>query len=297
MVFIGPALIVLGSQLIRRDASVNQSRSRPPIVYLRPFTQEMTSSPGNEPWNKFIERFRLQPMNLVLGVGFLGSLGGVAAGLLQMAGGALAEIGTVWSMIYLPIVWLMIVYAPFWVYRKMRGRIDVSLEKELWHHLRGLGRFVAIGRPGESFAPDGGDRIYLTDDNWQNVVEDWICRARIIIIHLVPGGHTWWEFSQCINTVEPTRILAVVIGQYFTDETYASMRTRIEQEHGISLREQLSSYSLISFKSDRTTCYLQLKRKPWILWPFVAYRLRRATFAPFLANLESKDWKPKPISA
>ena len=288
LIFVSPTLIMLGAALVRRDATpILANPENRPIVYLRPFTQETVSSPGNEPWKTFIERFHLNPMNVAVGSGLLGAIGGVVAGLLHMLGGALATAGAVFALVCFVPVYLLLLYAPFHVYRMMRGRVDVTLEQELCHHFRGHGPIVAIGRPGELFAPEGGARVYLDDESWQSVVLDAIRRARIIVVHLVPEGWTWWEFCQSLASGSPTRILAVVVGRFFTDESYALLRRKVEQEFGIVLSETRPACALLSLDACRTPHYLALKRKPWFLWPFVSYRLSRHTFSPFLAHLVS----------
>jgi hypothetical protein len=292
--FVAPVLLMVGVALIRRDAAaILADSAKRPIVYLRPFRQEKVSSPGNEPWNTLVERVRLKMMNAAVGTGLVMTF--FVAVLLTQAGGVLATIGTTILTIYLVIVWLMLLYAPIYVCRKIRGRIDVTLEQELCHCFRRFGPIVAVGRPGELFAPEGGARAYLDDDTWQPVVLDLVKRARIIVVHLVPDGWTWWEFCQSITGTDPTRVLAVIIGQFFTDESYALLRHKVQQEFGITLCEARCACALVSFDADRTPHYLTLRRIPWFLWPFASYRLSRSTFKPFLLRLGltyrfSREW-------
>jgi hypothetical protein len=162
--------------------------------------------------------------------------------------------------------------------------LEATLEQELCHHLGKLAPFVAVGQPGEWFAPEGGARVYLEDDSWQAVVQDLISRARFIVMHLVPGGWTWWECCQVLKSDDPTRILAVIVGDFFTDESYALLRQNMQQEFGIVLNEQRRRYEFICFDAERRPHELPLRYIPWPLFPFSRFRLSRSTFEPFLSR-------------
>jgi hypothetical protein len=82
------------------------------------------------------------------------------------------------------------------LYWGFRGRI--RLEQAIAGELARFGPFVAIGEPGERLPDLGAARTYLSDDEWQPTVQDWIRRARTIVI--VGGMTRWvtWELRQVI---------------------------------------------------------------------------------------------------
>ncbi len=147
------------------------------------------------------------------------------------------------------------------------------------------GPIVAVGRPGELFAPEGGARVYLDDDSWQATVLDSIERSRLIILHLVPDGWTWWEVGHALKSHDPTRVLGIVVGASLGDESYQLLRDKLIQEFGISLDPVMADYALYRFDADLTPRLLPLRWIPGVFWPFTPYRLSRSTLRPYLTRL------------
>ena len=46
-------------------------------------------------------------------------------------------------------------------------------------HLGGVGPVLAIGRPGEKLAHLGAARLYVSDDDWQNVAHRLMASAQL----------------------------------------------------------------------------------------------------------------------
>jgi hypothetical protein len=264
-------LFALGYTLRRRDAAAVLARDqRPPILYLRPFRQERIVSPGSEMWEALTER-HLDKMGVAFIIAFILWIGG--AWLLSLAG--LGWLGMI------PVV-VGFAYVIFVLYRRLRRLNQVTLEQEIGHHLRSQGPFVAVGGPRDWFAPPGAARIYLDDDAWQSTVADYVRKAQIIVLHLVPDGWTWWEFCQCARASVPTRLLAVVAGDFLSEEEYARLRSQLYSECGINLRPRRGKVDLITFDSAWNAHYLQIEIVHWLWWPFRAFKIRRTTFAPLL---------------
>jgi len=78
-------------------------------------------------------------------------------------------------------------------------RQKLRLEEAAANELQAFGPFVAVGKPGEKLPQLGASRAYLSDDDWQNQVTDWMKISRFIVF--VPGTTKWvaWEVQQALN--------------------------------------------------------------------------------------------------
>jgi hypothetical protein len=268
-------LFPLGYVLRRQDAARLLVRDpRPPILYLRPFRHEALASPGNAPWEK-VKAWLVDETHM-----FAIFIAAIAVGTVLVLAGLGPILGPV-----VPIVAMVgIAYMIFVLYRRLRGLHRVTLERELGHHFRRLGPFVAVGGPGDWFAPPGAARLYLDDDAWQATVLDYVQRAHIIVVHLVPDGWTWWEFCLCARESSPTRLLAVVAGELLSDADYARLRDKLLKECGITLSEQRGKVDLVTFDSSWKVRYLEIRLIAWIWWPFCAYKIRRSVFRGFVES-------------
>jgi hypothetical protein len=88
------------------------------------------------------------------------------------------------------------------------GRI--RLEQAIAGELSRFGPFVAIGEPGERLPDLGAARAYFSDDEWQAAVQDWIGRARTIVI--IAGVTHWvtWELRQVIASSKLDRLVLML---------------------------------------------------------------------------------------
>jgi hypothetical protein len=77
-----------------------------------------------------------------------------------------------------------------------------------------IGPYVAIGRPSEGTEYGGVDigaaKIYVADDEWQNVVAKWLQTAAVVVIEVGPTKGLLWELNYAMHQVEKTRILLVL---------------------------------------------------------------------------------------
>ncbi len=76
---------------------------------------------------------------------------------------------------------------------------DFSLEGRLAGHFAASGPFIAVGSPSHETPPAGAARAFLSDDEWQGRVGQWIQSARLIIV--VAGTTKWveWELDQVVK--------------------------------------------------------------------------------------------------
>jgi hypothetical protein len=84
-------------------------------------------------------------------------------------------------------------------------------EEELLVHLMGhFGPVMAVGRPGEAIRPVGAQRVYLRDADWQQVVEDLIRRARLVVMRTGRTSGLQWELSRALEALQPEQLIVVV---------------------------------------------------------------------------------------
>jgi hypothetical protein len=84
---------------------------------------------------------------------------------------------------------------------------ELTEEEHLVRVLSFFGPVIAIGKPGEVLPLAGAQRIYVSDDGWQQQVTALIGRARLVVIRtgLSPGLR--WELDAVIEKAPPERIL------------------------------------------------------------------------------------------
>ena len=75
----------------------------------------------------------------------------------------------------------------------------VRLEQVIAERMGMAGPFIAIGDPHEGLPQFGAARVYLSDDNWQAQVLQWMASARAIA--LMAGNTPWvqWEMRQVLD--------------------------------------------------------------------------------------------------
>jgi hypothetical protein len=71
-----------------------------------------------------------------------------------------------------------------------------------------IGPYVALGRPAEGTQDDGVDigaaKIYVGDDEWQNVVAKWLQTAAAVVIEVGPTKGLLWELNYGLHPVPRT---------------------------------------------------------------------------------------------
>lgn len=74
-----------------------------------------------------------------------------------------------------------------------------------------IGPYIAIGRPGEALPFPGAKKVYVADDEWQDVVSQWIDEAAAVVLE--PGGSgkgLSWEIAYIVRHVAPVKILIIL---------------------------------------------------------------------------------------
>lgn len=69
---------------------------------------------------------------------------------------------------------------------------------------------VAIGRPHDTYLPKGADRLYLSDEIWQERVTELVGNAEFVALRLGDTNGFWWEVSLCLERLPPDKLLFII---------------------------------------------------------------------------------------
>ena len=62
-----------------------------------------------------------------------------------------------------------------------------------------LGQVIAIGRPSEPMPELGAVRFYVSDDEWQAVVLNWIAKAELVVLRQMMGTQIYKEIARALG--------------------------------------------------------------------------------------------------
>jgi hypothetical protein len=128
---------------------------------------------------------------------------------------------------------------------------SASRENTISRALASVGPFVAVGKPGESIAPWGGAaRVYLSDENWKEVVESLVRRAAAVVLQPEPSEGTLWEVKLVASAVDRRRVLLLVPNPRLRPFGYNRVRQLIAEKFGVELPEQAECPACDAFSFD-----------------------------------------------
>ena len=131
-----------------------------------------------------------------------------------------------------------------------------SEEQQIARVLDDIGPFVAIGQPGERLPDLGAARMYVGDE-WQQVIEDLVARARLIVMRAGITRGFWWEFDYVVKNAPPEKILLLIPFQLMG---YAGFREQANRY----LPKPLADYvPLKSKKNDKKLTGLVYFERDW----------------------------------
>ena len=149
--------------------------------------------------------------------------------------------------------------------------VDTS-EQQLELYFRKKGPFVAIGKPGERIITSGANRMYVTNEEWQNVILDYLQKSQLVVLQPSSTEGIWWEINQSLNIVEPNHLFLCMVNYKGHQNFYEDFRLRIEDlKAEIKLPRFIGNAKEICFfRFDKTYTpqLLRLKYKSIIYWPF-----------------------------
>jgi hypothetical protein len=128
-------------------------------------------------------------------------------------------------------------------------------EEQLADVLRPFGDLVAIGQPGEDLPKPGAARIYASDEEWKEVVKHQIRAARLVVIRAGVGENLLWEFKQAIETVDPQKLLILVLTMKV--KHYESFRTKASEVLSVSLPKLQAPPASVPIRSP--ACFRDLR--------------------------------------
>lgn len=101
--------------------------------------------------------------------------------------------------------------------------IDKNVEEKLICKItRNLYPVYAIGDPNKVLQPNGAERIYVTDEIWQDAVQDLSKRSNLILLRIGQTDGTMWEIANIINSNLIKKVIFIVYNQgdydYFADK-------------------------------------------------------------------------------
>jgi hypothetical protein len=181
--------------------------------------------------------------------------------------------------------------------------LETTEEEQLADVLRPFGELVAIGRPGESLPTPGAARIYISDEEWKDVVKRQMRATRLVVIRAAVGENVLWELTQAAKTVDPQKLLILVLTMKAED--YESFRAKANPILGVSLPEGAILWrfgrvygfrrvsGFISFAADWKPSFLALKGPYFRSGSYKS--LAKYALKPVFESF-GVEWQPPPIS-
>jgi hypothetical protein len=176
--------------------------------------------------------------------------------------------------------------------------------------LQAFGPVVAIGRPGERLPETGAARMYVDDEDWQEVVAEYMDRSALVVLRLGTTMGFLWELERATRTLDPTRLL--VLSPY-DRKSYGVFRSETEEYFpeplpdladgstpGLQGGRLGSVRGAILFQPDWTAEYVDLAaaRWPWsyTFATFGRQRLHRVLLWSLRSLFERNGaaWCPRP---
>lgn len=86
-------------------------------------------------------------------------------------------------------------------------------EKKICRVTRNLYPVYAIGDPGKVLQPNGAERIFVTDDIWQETVKRLSNKSKLILLRIGQTDGTVWEITNIIDERQITKVIFLVYSQ------------------------------------------------------------------------------------
>ncbi len=192
-----------------------------------------------------------------------------------------------------------VLFFNFWhpvkIFGLLFGRDRFTTEETLWSAFKKLGRFVAIGSPGEKLATPGADRLYVEDHVWKESVESLLRDAQVVVVRLAASSGLEWELSQVFRIVPIERILLLSSDVHGNNEFNGRVFTWLNRSFGVPFPAELPAEFepfLVYFETDRTTRIQQIVLKSPILWSLSCSAVDvRDTFSSFIQGINGGQRK------
>ena len=182
---------------------------------------------------------------------------------------------------YLPFPWRYILMAnPIRILRVLFGASADTSEEQLGLFLRRLGPFVAIGQPGERFASPGAARMYVSNEEWQDVVDSYLAQSKFVVLQPASTEGVWWEVERVLQRVAPEKILFCLVNFFQRPNDYEAFQLRADKllqqplPHAAGLT---STPAFLFFRADGTPCLVATSYRRPLAWPLLGNPVDLAT--------------------
>lgn len=140
-----------------------------------------------------------------------------------------------------------------WPLATRRMGAEDTFEEALTMVVTEIGPVIAIGRPGETTARVGAAREYVSDDAWQERVNELIYQAALIVVLIGNTQGLAWEAARLLSPSSRDKVLFVVppTTNAIAQERWQSMRQRIAEEGGEVSELPLSVENVLAWTSGR----------------------------------------------
>lgn len=263
----GVGLVYRGYQLsVRTFDPGDHPDERPPILYLRGFDTD--------------GKLSLQPDTL------LGRLHGVHPGWTPKEGQ-----NEGWKK-----PGFLMAFNPLRVLRMLFNVGADSVAEVLARGFARCGPLVAIGQPTKDFTLPGADQMFVTDEQWQSVVREYLRKSQAVV--LVPSNTPGvrWEIDEVFRTVPRHKVLLYLSAFHNNKVEYAEFRERLLYDHGIELPDALPETDapcFMYFDADGTPRVQPVCLKSPVLWPLTGNAVdTRRTFRSFIQGLAGGERQP-----
>ena len=136
----------------------------------------------------------------------------------------------------------------------LRALFQKSKEQRLEKILKKVGPLVAIGRPGEELAELGAARMYVSDADWQTVVEDFLKRAGLVVLQAGQSPGLKWEINKAVASVAPAQVLLFLpfrlVGRKRREKMYQAFLSWAQSCFPSPFPEKLDRSFFISFQDS-----------------------------------------------
>ena len=141
---------------------------------------------------------------------------------------------------------------------KSSGRYFTE-EEFLVFSLEQLGTAIAIGRPGESAPPLGAKRFYISEDQWQDKVQELSADARLVIFRFGKTEGLKWEWDYCLNAIEDiSKLLIIVSDSIASDQESVNLIvTSIKEQRNDVLCEEIDCSQTLNIGSIGFIIYFE----------------------------------------
>ena len=108
-----------------------------------------------------------------------------------------------------------------------------EVEKRICRDLQNLFPVYAIGDPNKVLQPNGAKRIYATDQQWQNVVDQLTKKCKLIVLRVGQSEGTKWEMHHILNNAMLHKTIFITSSQ----DDYVFLANAVNKLTNISLPE------------------------------------------------------------